>query len=261
MAKHTEHYGLNKPESSEFYDVGIGNGNLDVIDDLIKGNEDAIEEIAGAGRTTETVVGAYAAAQQAVGQVGNVDSKIGSIGDTGGSTTAGSVFAKLNAILQKFVSVWTDARAAKLDNLDGTISSRASQDSLTSVNNRVGLTGDTGATTTSGSILGKLNALLSYSLAPRVVKSVQRGIITSATAASGSSDSPFQNSITISAVVVAKSIIVFPGEGGGRGNTNMFAFVGPFFTFANSTTLVLNLPQISAPSTQYPLPWQVIEFY
>lgn len=122
---HTEHYGLNKPESNDFYDVSIGNDNLDTIDELIKENEDAIENIAGEGRTTETVVGAYAAVQQAAGQVGNVDSKIGSTGDTGGSATVGSVFAKLNALLQKFVSVWTDGRAAKLDNLDGTVSSRA----------------------------------------------------------------------------------------------------------------------------------------
>ncbi len=42
MARHTEHYGLNKPEPNDFYDVGIGNDNLDVIDELIKGNEDAI---------------------------------------------------------------------------------------------------------------------------------------------------------------------------------------------------------------------------
>ncbi|MEL7625206.1 MAG: hypothetical protein AAGU12_16700 [Clostridiales bacterium] len=125
MAKHTEHYGLTKPEANDFYDVEVGNTNLDVINELIKGNEEDIEDIAGPGRTTETVVGAYAEAQQAAGQVGSVDGKIGSTGDVGGSTTAGSVFAKMNAVLQKFVAAWTDGRAAKLDNLDAAVSSRA----------------------------------------------------------------------------------------------------------------------------------------
>ncbi len=42
MAEYTGNFGLNKPESNDFYDVGIGNDNLDVIDELLKGNEDAI---------------------------------------------------------------------------------------------------------------------------------------------------------------------------------------------------------------------------
>lgn len=168
MAKHTENYGFTKPEPNDFYDIEVGNNNLDVIDGLIKGNEDAIDDVAGPGRTTETVVGAYVAAQQAVGQVGSVDEKIGSAGDTGGSTTAGSVMAKMNAILQKFGSAWTDARAAKLDNLDGTISSRATQASLNTLqgtantinDTKLGATNNTGGSSTAGTVMAKLNALL-----------------------------------------------------------------------------------------------------
>ncbi len=171
MTKHTENYGLNKPESNDFYDVGIGNGNLDVIDDLIKGNEAAIDDIAGIGRTTETVVGAYAMAEAASGQVGNVDNKIGTTGDTGGSTTVGSIFAKLNALLQKFVSVWTDGRAAKLDNLDTTVSSRASQTTVNTINSALGATNNTGGTATAGTAMAKLNALLAErSAAPKGMK-------------------------------------------------------------------------------------------
>lgn len=199
MAKHTEHYGLTKPEANDFYDIEVGNTNLDVINELIKGNEEAIEDIAGPGRTMETVVGAYAEAQQAAGQVGSVDGKIGSTGDVGGSTTAGSVFAKMNAVLQKFVAAWTDGRAAKLDNLDaavssraaantalsngvwtnaraglmdrldGTISSRASQTSVntlqgtaTAINDtKIGVTNNIGGTATAGTVMAKLNALIS----------------------------------------------------------------------------------------------------
>jgi hypothetical protein len=91
------------------------------------------------------------------------NAKIGQTNDTGGNTTAGSVFAKLNALLQKFVSCWTDARAAKLDSLDAAVSSRATQASVTAlqttINNGVGATGDSGGYLT-GSAEGKLNNLL-----------------------------------------------------------------------------------------------------
>lgn len=63
---YTENYGLVKPGQNDFYDIEVGNSNLDVIDELIKENGEAIEDIAGPGRTSETVVGAYAAAEAAM---------------------------------------------------------------------------------------------------------------------------------------------------------------------------------------------------
>ncbi|MPN41866.1 hypothetical protein SDC9_189421 [bioreactor metagenome] len=125
MAKHTENYGLTKPEPNNFYDVEVGNNNLDVIDGLIKGSEDAIDDIAGLGRTDQTVVGAYAVAQQAAGQVGSVDEKIGNTDDIGGSASNGTIMAKLN-----------------------------------SISTQEGNTVDTIASTTSGTAMGKLNYII-----------------------------------------------------------------------------------------------------
>lgn len=57
-----------------------------------------------------------------------------------------SLFAKVNSLLNtvaNHVAAWTSARAAKLDNLDN-----------------IGATSDTGGSTTAGTVLAKLNALL-----------------------------------------------------------------------------------------------------
>lgn len=119
MAKQTEHYGLNKPESSEFYDVGIGNDNLDVIDELIKGNEDKIKDIAGEGRTTETVVGAYAVA-------GAAETKVDSLAGEGwiNETVKGNAIAianKVDKITGKGLSTndFTTTEKNKLANIEG----------------------------------------------------------------------------------------------------------------------------------------------
>lgn len=59
-----------------------------------------------------------------------MNTKVGSTGNTGGTASAGTLFAKLNAIISSIashVANWTAARAAKVDNLDATISSRQSE--------------------------------------------------------------------------------------------------------------------------------------
>lgn len=61
-----------------------------------------------------------------------VNTKVGATTDTGGTATAGSIFAKLNAIISSIashVANWTAARAA---NLDAAISSRESEASAAS---------------------------------------------------------------------------------------------------------------------------------
>lgn len=90
--------------------------------------------------------------------VSDVKDKIGETGDTVGTTSTGSVFGKLNAIRQQFVSYWTPTRAGKLDNLDTTVSSRASQNSIDGIGNKIGDPNDpqSGSVTT-GSIFGKFN--------------------------------------------------------------------------------------------------------
>ncbi len=278
MAKHTEHYGLTKPEANDFYDVEIGNTNLDVINELIKGNEEAIEDIAGPGRTTETVVGAYAEAQQAAGQVGSVDEKIGNAGDTGGSTTAGSVFAKMNAVLQKFVAVWTDGRAAKLDNLDAAVSSRAAANTALSngvwTNARAGLldrldgtissratqqaVADTynlvsskAAQITADTILSRVN----NPLAAPVIKNVQRGVCEFTPANPGYPETaPSVVYISIATVNLKKAIVVLGSTAllGVRGNMGDCQIELISATSIKITQLNLGMRSV---------PWQVVEFY
>lgn len=62
--------------------------------------------------------------------VSAIQSRVGTTTDTGGSATAGTVMGKLNALISSFAShiaSWTAARAAKVDNMDATVSSRQSE--------------------------------------------------------------------------------------------------------------------------------------
>ncbi len=43
MARHTANYNLVKPDETDFYDIGVHNGNMDVIDGALKDIEDIKE--------------------------------------------------------------------------------------------------------------------------------------------------------------------------------------------------------------------------
>ena len=45
MANTTENYGLTKPLQSDFYDVEVQNGNMDIIDAGMKANADGIKDL------------------------------------------------------------------------------------------------------------------------------------------------------------------------------------------------------------------------
>ena len=83
MAQNTEHYNLVKPDYADAADVGQLNGNMDIIDDLIW-------QLANAGGDEEIL-----------NLLRQIIALIGETADTGGSTTLGSVMAKLNATLTK----------------------------------------------------------------------------------------------------------------------------------------------------------------
>lgn len=92
----------------------------------------------------ETLNSIKANTEQTITDVAEIDVKIGNTNDEqSSSTSSGSLFAKVNYLVnqtkvtlnsiynsidwikERFLSHWTDARAAKLDNLDATVSSRA----------------------------------------------------------------------------------------------------------------------------------------
>jgi len=68
----TENYNLNLPEADDFYNIEDINENMETIDAMMYSLEENI------GQTAE---------------------KIGATADTGGSKTAGTVMAKLNALI------------------------------------------------------------------------------------------------------------------------------------------------------------------
>jgi len=119
MSQLTENFGLEKPDENEYLGIQVINNNMDKIDTAIA---------AAANNETTTRIDA---------NVTDIKGKIGATTDTGGTTTAGGIFAKLNAILQQFLSNWTVARAVKLDNLDVAVSSRASAEDLKKINSNL----------------------------------------------------------------------------------------------------------------------------
>lgn len=71
----------------------------------------------------------------------DVHSRVGTTTDTGGTTTAGTLFGKINAIISSIathVASWTAARAAKIDNIDTNAASASAQ---TAANHTASATG------------------------------------------------------------------------------------------------------------------------
>lgn len=126
MATTTENFGLTMPDDEEFYDVQVSNTNMQIIDQALKnaGNNPQLEA-----------------------DVTEIKNEIGSTTDTGGSSTAGTVMAKGNAILTEV--------------------------------NKIGNMNDTGATATTGTVFGKLNSLIlkeqKYLSRKRVISGVTSG--------------------------------------------------------------------------------------
>lgn len=91
-----------------------------------------------------------------------INTKVGATNNTGGTASAGTIFAKLNAIISNIashVAAWTAARAAKVDNLDTTVSSRQSEANALSRYNT--LNTNTGVNNTA-SATGTLSQKLSH---------------------------------------------------------------------------------------------------
>lgn len=117
-------------------------------------------------------------------QVQSIVDNIGATEDTGGTTTAGTIFAKENTIIQNTNTIKTDVNsvATKVDTTNTNINSiKTSVESVktkvdttsTNVNNintnvtalstKIGTTSDSGGTVSSGTLMGKVNTLLQNS--------------------------------------------------------------------------------------------------
>lgn len=96
MATKTENYHLEKPEEDDFYRIGTQNENIDKIDLELNKVKSSITSMP----------------QEEI--LEKIDNKIGSSKDY---ENQGSIFAKLNGLIQWFTSTWTANRAAKLDSI------------------------------------------------------------------------------------------------------------------------------------------------
>lgn len=164
--------------------------------------------------------------------VENVRSVLGSARDTGGSDTAGGVFAKLNKIISDLATHmgrWTNTRAGYIDTINTNVSS---------LNSRL--------TSTRAGYLDKLNSGVPVStLSGKIVKSVQRGVINT----SGDTKTA---TATITAVDVSKSVVI------GQTTTNYDLGAFTLVSLTNSTTV--STERLSG-TCNTKISFQVIEFY
>lgn len=56
MATTTTNYGLTKPEGSDFYDIGVQNDNMDIIDNQMKANAKDIAQLNSDMERTKNIV-------------------------------------------------------------------------------------------------------------------------------------------------------------------------------------------------------------
>lgn len=96
--------------------------------------------------------------------VDDINSKVGQTGNTGGTTSAGTIFGKLNAIISSIanhIASWTAARAAKVDNLDTAVSSRESEaDAVVRYSNLNTNTGINNTASATGTLSQKLSHII-----------------------------------------------------------------------------------------------------
>ena len=177
--------------------------------------------------------------------VDEINSKIGSSGD---ASSLASVFAKLNSLIATLgdhVAAWTAARAAKMDNLDAKISTRAPAN--TALSNAVW-------TNTRAGYLDKLNSGVPITSMPSVIKSVQRGIITIP------SESKEASATLTQSVNLNKAVVLYGGSIYGSDSTSSDY---PGFWDARLVLAAANKVTVTrayASSYTATVPYQVLEF-
>lgn len=112
----------------------------------------------------------------------------------------------------------------------------------------IGTTADTGGSATSGTLMAKMNNMLSNAGA---VKSVQRGNATF------TSESTTNKTVTISRVNLSKSILILTGGYTSHDSASGLSFSGHLYS---STQLYLYCNMFSS-AAEHMLSWQVVEFY
>ena len=156
---------------------------------------------------------------------------LGTTRDSGGSTTAGTIMAKLNAMLNN----WTSTRAGYLDTIK----------SNTDANSTANKTG-----TLSAKLAYVISLLESSTLLNgKIIKSVQRGTIQ---VDSGTTATKTINSVNMNKTVVNVTGVLY-GGGGSSGDDESF-----YLTLTSSTQLTMTCTENT---NHRPVAYEVIEFY
>ena len=185
MAEFTPNFNLKKPNEYEFYNIDDFNGNMDIIDQKLKeaGQNEQLQSDVTEIKTdigspsdissSPTIFGKLAEIKETlttkfadiISKITGIDSKIGTTTDTGGTSSAGGIFAKLN----KLLTDWTTTRASRIDSIytntttnntastTGTLSQKLSS----AINTLSSILTNTSSSTTSSST-GTLSQKLNY---------------------------------------------------------------------------------------------------
>lgn len=215
-------------------------------------------------------------------QTQEVSEKVGDTGDTGGSTSAGSVFGKLNKVISDLAAHmgrWTATRAGYIDTIK---TDAAAAKTNTAVNNTPSDSGTLSqkmsyiiSQLVGGSVDEKLETIITKTENIGIVKSVQRGtgILPYAKYTNGSlSHTVIEDAeIQINSVTPEKCIVLLNGTVSG-GVSSSSVLYPPHFRSLSANTLVVGSPLknskdlsgyevIETGAIAYEFSWQVIEFY
>ncbi len=129
----------------------------------------------------------------------------GTTGETGGSTTSGTMMAKLN----KLLGDWTTTRAGYINTINtNTARLTSTRAGYIDKLSNFGATGDTGGSATAGTLMGKINKLLSDNASGGLkIKSIQSGYA-GYTTQEATSEAKKYRYIRINEVNLEKSILI-----------------------------------------------------
>ena len=130
-----------------------------------------LDKLANFGATGDT--GGTSTGGTLTAKVNTALSNIGQTGNTGGSTSAGTMMAKLN----KLLGDWTTTRAGYINTINtNTACLTSTRAGYIDKLSNFGATGDTGGSATAGTLMGKINKLLSDNASGGLkIKSIQSG--------------------------------------------------------------------------------------
>ena len=155
-----------------------------------------------------------------------------------------------------YLNQQVNATQTKVNNLSTEVSGAASQTSVDNIASTIGTTTDSGATSTTGTLMGKANAILKGldSLQLSAIKSIQRGTFLLSSGYKG------KTTINISTVNADKSIVLLNGSGPSNTSSTYKETYSIYLVNLTSNSFSVGTSDDSS-GAKVPFSWQVVEFY